>query len=498
MPYSHRLQALALGVSALSLASVSLASLPFASGRAQAETLQQALVRAYQSNPTLTAARAGQRAIDENVPLAKAEGRPSAGLTGTYEEILKRPYYGYTATPARSLTGQAQLSVPIYQGGTVRNRIKSADASVQAGQQTLRATEASVFSAVVAAYMDVLRDTAVVSYNRQNVTSLETNWQASRDRFEVGDLTRTDVAQSESRLALARASLLSAQAQLITSKENYISLVGSEPAGLETPPSLPGMPETAEQAVEVALKDNPDILAAQHNRSAAHYDVNAARGLVGPRLSAVASGSYTDYLNSEKDLSIPLGYGSVRQASAGVQMSIPLYQGGQPGAQSRQNIARESQAIENEIATERDVIAQTRSAYAAWQASLHMIESTRTAISSGELSLEGVRAENSVGTRTILDILDSQRDLLNAQVQHVTAQRDAYVAGFALLAAMGHAQAADLNLDTGGPLYDPTENYRRVRGKLLDFDFGNRPQPQAPRTVATTPQSADEEAVAPR
>ncbi len=493
MSYSHRLQALALGVSALSL--------PFTAlfpGDAQAETLRQALIRAYQSNPTLTAARAGQRAVDENVPLAKAGGRPSAGITGNYEEILKRPFYGYTGTPPRSVTGQAQVTVPIYQGGTVRNRIKSADASVQAGQQTLRATEASVFSAVVAAYMDVLRDTAVVSYNRQNVTSLETNLQASRDRFEVGDLTRTDVAQSESRLALARASLQSAEAQLISSKENYISLVGSEPTGLETPPALPGLPETAEQAVEIALRDNPDILAAQHNRSAAHHEVNAARGLVGPRLSAVASGTYVDYLNSEKDLSFPLGYGSIKQASAGVQMSIPIYQGGQPGAQSRQSIARESQAIENEIATERDVIAQTRSAYAAWQASLHMIESTQTAISAGELSLEGVRAENSVGTRTILDILDSQRDLLNAQVQHVTAQRDAYVAGFALLAAMGHAQAADLNLDTGGPLYDPADNYKRVRGKLLDFDFGKRPTAQAPRTIGTTPQFAEDGALAPR
>jgi len=485
MHHYRSLRALLLGVSCLGLATPAPLS---------AETLQQALARAYRNNPTLTAARAGQRALDENVALAKAPGRPAAGIDGSFTEQLHRQFPD--STPRRNISGQASLSVPVYQGGTVRNRIKSATEGVKAGQQDLRATEASVFAAVVAAYMDVIRDTSVVAYNRQNVASLETNLQASNDRFEVGDLTRTDVAQSESRLALARASLQSAEAQLIASKENYIALVGVEPENLEAPPPLPGLPPSVEQAVATALSDNPDLLAAEHSRLAARHDVNAAKGLVSPRLSAVASGSYTDYLGSQ-DNGGPLAGtqfapdGAVKAASAGVQLTIPLYQGGQPGAQTRQSIARESQAIENQIAVERSVIAQTRSAYAAWQASLHTIESTRLAISSGELSLEGVRAENSVGTRTILDILDSQRDLLNAQVQYVTAQRDAYVAGFSLLAAMGRAEAADLNLDTGGPLYDPTVNYERVKGKLFDFDFGSPAAPQASRTVDTAPQSAD-------
>lgn len=485
MPHYRSLHAFLLGASCLCL--------PMAS--ASAETLQQALARAYQNNPTLTAARAGLRAIDEDVPLAKVDGRPNAGVSGSYTEELHRQFP--QSTPRRNLGGQVSLSVPIYQGGMVRNRIKSAVENVKAGQQDLRATEASVFSAVVAAYLDVISDSSVVSYNRQNVASLEANFQASRDRFEVGDVTRTDVAQSESRLALARASLQSAEAQLISSKENYIALVGAEPANLEPPPPLPGLPTSPESAVAIALRDNPDILAAQHVRQAARHNVNAAKGLVGPRLSAVANGSYTDYLGSEDDGGMFAGTqlapnSSVKAAAAGVQLTIPIYQGGQPGAQTRQNIARESQAIENQVAIERDVIAQTRSAYASWQASLHAIESNRIAVSSGELSLEGVRAENSVGTRTILDILDSQRDLLNAQVQYVTAQRNAYVAGFSLLAAMGHAQAADLNLDTGGPLYDPAAHYDRVKGKLFDFDFGKAPVQQASGTAGTAVQSADD------
>lgn len=460
---------------------------------AGAETLQEALAKAYRTNPTLTAARAGQRALDENVPLAKAPGRPSAGVTGVYTEQLHREqssFFGLT-TPKRDITGQASLDVPIYQGGTVRNSIRAAKENVKAGQNDLRATEASVFASVVAAYLDVIRDSAVVTYNRQNVAALETNLQASSDRFEVGDLTRTDVAQSESRLGLARASLQAAEAQLITSKENYIALVGSAPVDLQAPPPLPGLPASPEAAVTVALQDNPDILAAQHAREAAHYDVNAAKGQIAPRLSAFVDGGYLDYLNSERDLDPAVAPpASNKSAAAGLQLTLPIYQGGQPGALARQATARESQAMEQQIGTERSVIAQTRSAYASWQASLQAIESTKRAVEAGELSLEGVRAENTAGTRTILDILDSQRDLLNAQVEYVAAQRNAYVAGFSLLAAMGHAEARDLGLD-GGPLYDPNVNYEQVRGKLMDFDFGPPASQESTRTVDTPPQTAD-------
>jgi len=459
---------------------------------AQAETLQEALAAAYRTNPTLNAARAQQRAIDEGVPLAKADGRPDAGVSGSYEEQLHREassFFGLT-TPKRNVNGQASVTVPIYQGGIVRNNIRSAKKDVEAGQQDLRATESSVFAQVVAAYMDVISNSSVVTFNLQNVKALQVNLQASSDRFEVGDLTRTDVAQSDSRLAIALANLQSATSQLIASKERYIALVGHAPVALEAPPPLPGLPASPEAAVEVALQENPDILAAKSARDAAHYDTNAAKGQIAPRLSAFARGSYLDYLDSEQDLNPAIApQGSTKSAAAGVQLTIPIYQGGRPGALARQATARESRAMEQVIGVERDVIAQTRSAYASWQASLQAIESTSKAVSSADLSLEGVRAENSAGTRTILDILDSQRDLLNAQVLYATAQRDAYVAGFSLLAAMGHAEAADLGLD-GGPLYDPMDNYKKVRGKLFDFDFGPSAKESSTRTVDTVPQDA--------
>lgn len=447
--------------------------------------MQEALARAYRSNPTLTATRAGLQATDENVQVAKADGRPNVNATGTFTESILKPTISFTAQQ-RSLAANATATVPIYSGGAVRNAIKGAKVRVEAGRANLRGTEATVFANVVAAYMDVIRDSAIVSLNMANVNVLEVNLQATNDRFEVGDLTRTDLAQSESRLALARSDLQTAQANLITSRENYIALVGEAPDNLEPPPPLPGLPAAPEDAVRVALADNPDILAAQKVRDAAAYDTKVAKAGVAPRLSGFVQGAYTNFLDSLPNSPEQLN----KTASAGVQLTLPLYQGGRPGAQVRRNQALESQAIEQEIGTERSVIAQTRAAYASWQASLQTIESSQKAVDAAALSLEGVRAENSVGSRTILDILNAEQESLNARVSLVSARRNAYVAGFSLLAAMGHAEADDLGLESGA-LYDPLVHYDHVKGKLFDWDFGHKPQPVATRTVDTPTQNAN-------
>ena len=448
---------------------------------AHAETLQSALAKAYRSNPTLTGARAGQRATNENVAIQKSAGRPTADATGEYQEIVIRPTRSFLA-PHRQGTISGGLNVPIYRGGAVRNGVKAAETRVEAGQANLRGTEASIFSQVVAAYMDVIRDSAIVSLNQANVRVLDVNLQASNDRFEVGDLTRTDVAQSESRLALAQSDLQTAQANLIASRENYIALVGEAPGMLDPPPLLPGLPATAQDAVRVALADNPDLVAAKKARAAARYDVRVAKAGVLPTVSGYGQGTYTDFL--DEDL------GTNKQVVVGVTARLPLYQGGLPAAQVRQSQAFESQAMEREIEVERSVIAQTRAAYASWQASLETIESSQKAVDATSLSLEGVRAENSVGTRTILDILNAEQEALISRVELVSARRNAYVAGFSLLAAMGHAEADDLNLETGA-LYDPAVDYRRVQGKWSDWDFGPAPTRQATPTVDTPAQNAN-------
>jgi outer membrane protein len=457
---------------------------------AMADTLQQALLQAYKSNPTITGQRAGLRATDETVPLARAGGLPSASVDTTYTESVVKGANNYLE-PSRSLTVAPQVTVPIYSGGGVRNSIKAAKTRVEAGRANLRETEADLFTQVVAAYMDVIRDEAIVGLNQQNVHVLEVNLKATQDRFQVGDLTRTDVAQSQARLAQARSDLETAQSNLIASRENYVRLVGTPPGELEAPPVLPLLPRSPGEAVEVALSDNPTLLAAKKTSQAYGYDVRVARADRLPRLSLFANGQYYNYFGSQQNVGdVARAPNSGKSAQAGVQLSIPLFQGGRPAAEVRQAQAFQSQAIEQATAAERQVIDDARSNFAAWQAAEQVIKSSQVAVDANQLSLQGVRAENSVGNRTILDILNAEQELLNSQVTLVSAQRDAYVAGFALLASMGHAEARDLGLD-GGALYNPLANYNRVHHKMWDWDEDPTPQPIATSTANTPPQGAE-------
>lgn len=449
---------------------------------AQADTLREALVDAYNTNPTLQAARANQRATDEEVPIQKSQGLPNASVTSNYIEFLRTSPNSFTSPERRLLIGP-DLNVPVYSGGAVKNAVKAAKGRVSAGQADLRGSEGSVFSEVVTVYMDVLRTEALLELAANQVSVLGVNLQATSDRFEIGDLTRTDVAQSQSRLAIAQSDLRNAEANLINARERYIATVGRAPGELEPPPPLPGLPETVEDAVSTALANNPDLIAARQRAKAAGYDSEAAGSGRLPKLGLFAGVDYTNYFGT---LGGPISSNFTQHettANAGVQLTIPLFQGGQPAARQRQAQARESAALEQEIGVERSTIAQTRALYANWSASLAVIESSRVAVEAAELSLEGVRAENSIGNRTILDVLDAERELLSARAQLVTARRNAYVAGFSLLAMMGRAEARDLNLDTGGPLYDPQINYERVKGKLFDWDRDPEPAAISTRTI---------------
>jgi outer membrane protein len=463
-------------------------------GAASADTLREALVSTYANNPTITAQRESLRATDANVAIARAAGRPqvnaNVGLnrdltqSGSLRRLGKGPY----------LSGGVDLSYPIFSGGSVRNNIEAARIRVEAGRATLRAVEGDVFAEAVAAYMDVIRDRAIVELNQNNVRVLTTNLEATRDRFEIGDLTRTDVAQSEARLQLGRSNLATAQGRLLASEENYRRVVGRRPADLAPPPPLPPLPATADQAVRIALVNNPDLIAIQREASAAGYDVRVARAGRLPTVSGVASGDYVNTIGGDVGTD---GFGnslprSGTATTVGVNTRIPLYQGGLPSARIRQAQAFEGQRLEQLIGTERAVIAATRSAFAEYQAAQSAIQSNTVAVQANELALEGARAERSVGTRTVLDVLNAEQELLNSQVALVSAKRDAYVAGFRLLNAMGQAEADDLGLD-GGPLYDPLGNYRRVAGDWNDWSGEPRHPTVATRTVtpAETPTPGD-------
>lgn len=449
---------------------------------AQADTLRDALIAAYENNPTMLGARAQQRAVDEDVVIAKAQGLPQADINANYiENLIISP--NAFAAPQRVLRTGPVLNVPIYQGGAIKNATRAAKERVSAGQADLRGTESTIFNQTVAAYMDVLRTEALVGLAANQIEVLTVELESNRDRFEIGDLTITDVAQAKSRLALAEADYRGAYSNAIEARETYIRLVGRAPDNLEPPPPLPGLPETPVMAVEIALENNPDLIAARERAEAAGFDTRAAGAGRRPTVGLATGVNYTNYFNTLGGPFAAQLFQDETTSDVAVQVTIPLFRGGAIAARYRQAGARESQALENVIAAERDIIAQTRSAYAAWRASNAVITSSQEAITAAELSLEGVRAENSIGNRTAVEVLNAEQELLQARVQLVTARRNAYVAGFALLAAMGRAEARDLNLDTNGPLYDPQDHYEKVRSNLWDFERKPRPEAQATRTV---------------
>ncbi len=454
-------------------------------GAAEADTLREALIQTYNTNPVITAQRAQLRSVDESVALARSAARPQLSGTAGFNQDLTRTGGGN----GRNISAGVDVSYPLFSGGAIRNQIRAAQARVAAGRADLRATEGDVFTEAVGAYMDVIRDRAIVTLNGNQVKVLETNLQASRDRFEVGDLTRTDVAQSEARLSLARSNLAIVQGQLTASEENYRRVVGKLPGELEPPPPLPTLPATPDRAVEIALAGNPDLAAISQQARAAALDVSVARAGRLPTVAAIANGTMVDYLGSADKQFGGTGVSNTQTSTGvGVQARIPLYQGGSVSARVRQSQAIQSQLIEQGIAVERSVVAQTRAAFSTYQAAQLAIRSNQTAVDANRLALEGTRAEQGVGTRNVLDVLNAEQELLNSQVALVSARRDAYVAGFALLNAMGQAEMEDLNLD-GGALYNPVANYERVSRRISDWSDDPTPQPVATRTVepATAP-----------
>jgi outer membrane protein len=448
-------------------------------GTAAADTLREALVSAYRTNPTLTGQRETLKATDAGVAIAKAAGRPQVSGTVGLNRDLSRQGILDTGGNGPTLSAGVDLSYPLFNGGSVRNSVKAAETRVEAGRATLRAVEGDVFTEAVAAYMDVIRDRSVVELNQNNVRVLTTNLEATRDRFEIGDLTRTDVAQSEARLQLGISQLATAQGTLIASEANYRRVIGHPAGQLAPPPPLPPLPASSDEAVRIALANNPDLVATTRSAVAAGYDVRVAQAGRLPTLSGVLSGTYLNELGGA-DAGFP---STGTQTTVGVNARVPIFQGGLPAARTRQAQAQQGQAFELVVGTERAVVSTTRAAFASYEAAQKAIQANTVAVQANELALEGARAEQSVGTRTVIEVLNAEQELLNSQVALVTAKRDAYVAGFQLLNAMGQAEAQDLGLE-GGPLYDPLGNYRRVANSWSDWAQDRTHVPVATRTVS--------------
>jgi outer membrane protein len=423
--------------------------------------------------------REALKATDATVAIAKAAGRPQVSATVGLNRTLTQSGLLINGGKGPTVTAGVDLSYPLYQGGAVKNSVRAAQTRVEAGRATLTAVEGDVFTQATTAYMDVIRDRSVVELNQNNVRVLETNLQATQDRFQIGDLTRTDVAQSQARLQLGRSQLAVAQGQLTASEATYRQVIGHAPGQLAPPPPLPPLPATDDEAVRIALADNPDLISISRQAIAAGYDVNVARASRLPTLSAVGSETYVSNLGRSNTPFANTG----NATTAGLSARVPIFQGGLPAARIRQAQAQQGQTLEQVVGTERAVVQAARAAFANYEAAQDSIQAQTVAVQANELALEGNRAEQSVGTRTIIEVLNAEQELLNSQVALVSAKRDAYVAGFQLLNAMGQAQAQYLGLD-GGPLYDPLGNYRRVANNWSDWANDPRHPTIATRTVS--------------
>lgn len=438
-----------------------------------AESLRDAIASAYASNPQITAERARLRQIDENVPIAASALRPHIDLTGDFTQQFAPGAHDV----GRRWDGGAVFRQSIYEGGRVGAGISAAEAEIAAGRARLRATEYAVIVDTITAYADVLERTALVELNAGQVRVLGEQLQASQDRFEVGDLTRTDVAQSEARLAAARAGLQSAEAQLIMAEQAYRRLVGRAPVNLEPLPPLPPLPANDAEANDRAFAANPDLAAARFMEKASAEHVRVARAGRGPSVQ-VQAGAH--YVHGTDTLSGLTGF----TPSLGVSARMPLFSGGQIAAQVRQAQARQSEALENISRAERQLRDATTSAWAMLRTSEALIQSARAQIAANELAAEGVRQENMVGSRDVLDVLNAEQELLNAQVSLVEARRNHQVSAYQLFMLMGELETVLDDAPIGR--YDAEANARRVRSKGWQ-EFGYDPDPRENRARDQAP-----------
>jgi outer membrane protein len=432
---------------------------------ALADTIEAALVRAYQNNPQLNAQRASVRSTDENVPQALSGYRPRVAITGsagyqytdtlstaggTPTTIVRTGIHG--ANSPRSIGATATQT--LFNGQQTANRTRAAESQVSGAREALRVLEQTVLLQAATIYMDYLRDSAIVEVQKSNVRVLEQTLKQTKDRFNVGEVTRTDVAQSEAQLAAGNTQLLTAEANLTTTRSNFRRIIGNEPSALA--PGSPVdrfLPATLPSAVDLGLTQNPNVTAAMFGIDVSYLQVRVNEGALLPTVTLQASVQQS----YEQTMTIQRSFG----ASVIGQLSVPVYQGGAEYAlirQSKETLAQQRLNLEQ-------VRDQTRAnVVTAWGqlvAGKAQVQSAQSQVAASEIALNGVREEAKAGQRTTLDVLNAQQALVNARVALVTAQHDRVVASYSVLDKVGRLSPIVLNLST--TVYDPSVHYHQVR-----------------------------------
>jgi outer membrane protein len=453
------------GVKAVTGAAVAVLMLALAGTTpALADTIEAALVRAYQNNPQLNSQRASVRSTDENVPQALSGYRPKVAITASA---------GYQYTDAQSSAGGsisslngtqvprsvgATITQTLYNGQQTANRTRAAEGQVSAAREGLRVLEQTVLLAAATIYMDYLRDSAIVEVQRSNVRVLEQTLKQTRDRFNVGEVTRTDVAQSEAQLAAGRSQQLAAESNLTTTRSNFRRIIGNEPAQLA--PGSPVdryLPNSLPAAVNLGLVENPNVTASMFGIDVSYLQVKVAEGALFPTVT-LQVGATQAY---EQQISIPKQF----IASAIAQVSVPIYQGGAEYSlirQSKESLTQQRLALEQVRDQTRATVVQS---WGQLLASKSQVSSAQSQVQASEIALNGVREEAKAGQRTTLDVLNAQQLLVNARVALVTAQHDRVVASYAVLGAVGRLSPQVLRLKT--TVYDPSVHYHQVRDSWI-------------------------------
>ena len=453
-------------------------------GAARGETLADAIALAYQTNPTLLAQRASQRALDESYVQARAGWNPTIALTG--QAYYQKTYGGGSGvqvqTGSQSTTGSGGSGLsqgsgggstspseynygygaitatqPLYTGGKVAAEVDAADAAVRAGRQTLRATENTLLQNVVTAFEDVRRDQQVLAIRTEAVRVLSGQADETAAKFGVGQVTRVDVAQAQAQLAGAQSLLASARAQLQVSRAEYVAVVGQSPGGLAEPPDLPGMPAGVDQAFDAADASSPALLQAQLAERASRARIAAARANFRPTLSAQASfgeeGALVPFVGRDFD----------GVATGAVVYTQPLFTGGLNGSLVRQALAQNTADRISIETTRRSVVQTVSSDWEQVVGAQASVVSDIAGLAAAQTAFSGIQEQYRVGLSTTLDVLIQQQTLESAQLSLAGARHDAYVSQAALLAAMGRLQAQDLV--AGVTPYDPARSFERVKGR---------------------------------
>ena len=455
---------------------------------ARADTLADAIALAYQTNPTLQSQRAQLRALDESYVQAHAGIRPQANIQAQVAHQNGPSTFNVGVT---SDSASLNVSQALYTGGHASAEVRAAEADIQSGRQRLRQVEAGVMQSVIQAYVDVRRDQQALAIAQENVKVLRRQLDETKAKFEVGQLTRTDVAQAQARLAAAVSQLSGAQAQLGITRSNYVAVIGQSPGDLAPEPPLASVPSTVDQAWDVAAKNNPGILTADFAEQASAARVAVAKSAYRPTLTLSGSAGYQNSLTSAPLLGLQAGIYD-RNVQVAATLTQPLFAGGM-------NASRIREALENDNAQRIAVESAQRQAVQSVAQAWNQLLAARTSIASNEeqvradeVAYEGVRQEADVGLRTTLDVLNAQQELRNAQLALVDARHDQYVAAASVLNAMGLLEAKALG--SPAPAYDPETSFHRVKragalpwdGVVATLDSAGSP------AIARRPTSVDQ------